>query len=107
MMLHTKYQGSKPYGFRLEDFFMFFPIEAYVKTCYPFFWPQGYKLNKLGRGLLGDASYQISRLLRQRRFFRGSPYISLCKTCDPLDGAIFDNHGRGPQNDATYQISRL
>ena len=23
MMLHTKYQGSKPCGFRQEDFFMF------------------------------------------------------------------------------------
>ena len=26
------------------------------------FWPQGHNLNKLGRGLLGDATYQISRL---------------------------------------------
>ena len=23
MMLHNKYQGSRPYCFRLEDFFMF------------------------------------------------------------------------------------
>ena len=30
-MLHTKYQGSKPYGFRQEDLFMFFPIKAYLK----------------------------------------------------------------------------
>ena len=34
-MLHTKYQGIKPYGFRQEDF---------------------------GRGSLGDATYQISCL---------------------------------------------
>ena len=40
-MLHTKYQGPKPYDFRQEDFFVFFP------------------------------------------------YIGLCKTCDPWDGAIF------------------
>ena len=33
-----QYKGSRPYGFRLDDFFMF------------------------GRGLLGDATYQISRL---------------------------------------------
>ena len=26
MMLHTKYQGSRPCGFRQEDFFMFLPI---------------------------------------------------------------------------------
>ena len=26
VMLHTKYQSSRPYGFRQEDFFMFLPI---------------------------------------------------------------------------------
>ena len=30
-MLHTKYQGSRPCGFRHEVFFHIFPIEAYVK----------------------------------------------------------------------------
>ena len=35
MMLHTKYQGSRPCGFRQEDFFMFPPLKAYVKTCDP------------------------------------------------------------------------
>ena len=63
MMLHTKYQGSIPYGFRQEDFFLFFPIfKVYVRHVtrgQVHFWPQGYNLNKLGRGSLGDASYQI------------------------------------------------
>ena len=27
MMLHTKYQGSRPCGFRQEDLFMFFPLQ--------------------------------------------------------------------------------
>ena len=31
MMLHTKYQGSRPYGFRQEDFFMLFP--KYISLC--------------------------------------------------------------------------
>ena len=31
MMLHTIYQGSRPCGFRHEDFFMFLPILVYVK----------------------------------------------------------------------------
>ena len=35
MMLHTKYQGSRPYGFRQEDFSMFFPILACVKYVTP------------------------------------------------------------------------
>ena len=66
MMLHTtKYQGSRPCGFRQEDFSCF----PYISLCKtfdpgtgPFFWRQGLNLNKLGGGLLGDAIYQISRL---------------------------------------------
>ena len=66
MMLHTKYQGSMPCGFRQEDFFMFLPIKAYVKPVTPprpdHFLPQGYNLNKIGRGSLDDTIYQNSRL---------------------------------------------
>ena len=46
-------------------FSCFFPILAYVKHVTPGAGPflaQGPNLNKLGRGLLGDATYQISRL---------------------------------------------
>ena len=35
MMLHTKYQGSRPCSFRQEDFFMFLPILVYVKHVTP------------------------------------------------------------------------
>ena len=35
MMLQTNYQGSRPCGFRQEDFFMFLPIKAYVKPVTP------------------------------------------------------------------------
>ena len=35
MMLHTKYQDSRPCSFRQEDFFMFFPKEDYVKHVVP------------------------------------------------------------------------
>ena len=65
MILQTKYQGSRPCGFRQEDLFMFLTIKAYVKPVTPGggpCWPQGFNLNKLGRGPLGDASYQISKL---------------------------------------------
>ena len=34
-MLRTKYQGSRPCGFRQEDFFHVFPIKAYVKPVTP------------------------------------------------------------------------
>ena len=61
MMLRTKYQGSSPLGFRQEEFFM-----VYVKHMTPLwrgrFGCLGDNLNKLGKGPLGDATYQISKL---------------------------------------------
>ena len=35
MMLLTKFQGTRPYGFRQEDFSMFFPILASVNYVTP------------------------------------------------------------------------
>ena len=68
MMMHTIYQGSR---FVVSDkkIFHVFPIMIIIslcKTCDPLggaiVWPNGHNLNKLGRGPLGDATYQISRL---------------------------------------------
>ena len=100
-MLHTKYQGSRHYGFRQEDFSMF-PYMSLCKTCDPQgrdnFYPQGDHLNKLGRGPLGDATFQISRLwalwFQTSRLFLCFPYISLCIiTCDPWGHAIIGPRG--------------
>ena len=59
---------------------MLFPIQAYVKHATPGagpFWPEGYNLNKLGRGPLGDATYQILKLwalwFQTRRYFMFFP----------------------------------
>ena len=65
MMQHTKYQGSMPYSFIQGDFFMFFHILAYLKPVTPGVQPflvPGACGNKLGRGQLGYATNQISRL---------------------------------------------
>ena len=48
-----------------KNFSLYRPKIAYEKHMTPGvgkFWAQGYNLNKLGRGSLGDASYQILRL---------------------------------------------
>ena len=101
MMLHNKYQGCRPCGFRQEDF-SGFPLykPTYVKHVTPgwgHFWLQGHNLNKLGRGPLGDATYQIPWLeglwFQTRRFFSCFPNISQCKICDPRGGAIFCPRG--------------
>ena len=65
-MLHTKYQGSRPCGLRQEDVFMF-PYIAYVKHVtsgadHILAPGPDHNLNKHGRGPLGDATNQISRL---------------------------------------------
>ena len=89
MMLHNKYQGSRLCVFRQEDFFLFSLYKTHEAG--PFLTP-GSKLNKLGRCPLGDAKYQISRLLafgfRKEDFFI-FPDIILCKTCDPQGRSIF------------------
>ena len=62
MMLHTKYQGSRPCGFRLEDCscFLYIDLVKNVTSGMGQFWPQGHNFNKLCRGALDDATYQIS-----------------------------------------------
>ena len=59
MMIHTKYQGSRPYGFRQEDFFSCFPVKHVVPVAGPFLAPWGIIKRNL-EPLLGDALYQIS-----------------------------------------------
>ena len=60
MLLHTKYQGSRFRGFRQEDLFIF-PLYKPMLKCdpqgRPMFGPQEHNFNKLGSGLLDDATY--------------------------------------------------
>ena len=68
-MLYTKYYDSMPCGFRQEYFYVF-PLKILCKTCGPWvgtFLHQVHSLNKLGRGPLGGATYQIS----SEQFLRG------------------------------------
>ena len=46
MMLHTKYNGVRPCGFR--EYFFIFAVKKLYKT-------KGHNLNKLGKVALGDA----------------------------------------------------
>ena len=87
MILQAKYQGSRSCGFR-----QVFPIQTYVKHVilgWGHFWPQGLNLNKLGRGSLGDATYQISSFFglsfQTGRFFftfsRYKPMLNMFVCC--------------------------
>ena len=58
-MLHTKFQASKPSGSEEEDFLIFFYVFLWFEPTTP---TRGHlrhwdlHLNKLGRGLLGNAT---------------------------------------------------
>ena len=56
MMLHTKYYGSRPSGFREEDVSCF-PYVKHVTPGVGLFLTPGYNFNKFGKGLLYDATY--------------------------------------------------
>ena len=118
-MLQTKYQCSRPYGFRQVDFSIFSPIITYVKHVIPGagpFFVQGHNLDKLARGPLDHATYQIpgSKSYGFREdFFPCFPYVNICITCDPkgqdnlwpqVDN--LNKLGRGPLGNATNQILR-
>ena len=64
-MLYTKYQSPRSSSFREEEFWSL-PSFFLCSNLWPpgrsQFWPQGDHLNKLSRGSLGDATYQISKL---------------------------------------------
>ena len=48
-----------------KKMFSYFPYKSIYNMCplrRAHFWPKGHNLNKLGRGPLDEATYQISRL---------------------------------------------
>ena len=78
--------------------------------------PWDLHLNKLGRGPLGNATYQISNIWAKwfwrRRFFNIFLCISMVGTYDPLARGHLgpwdlglNKLGKGPPGNATYQIS--
>ena len=65
-MLHTKFQASKPSGSEVEDFLIFFYVFLWLEPMTPGqrpSWTLGPSIRyKLGRGPLGNATYQISNI---------------------------------------------
>ena len=47
---------------RICHVFPYIGLRKHVTPGMSHFWLKGYNFRKLGRGLLGDASYQMSRL---------------------------------------------
>ena len=62
-MLHSRFQAPEPNGSE-EEFFKKYLCISMVQHQDPLAWnqfiPRGHHLNKLGKGLLGHATYKIS-----------------------------------------------
>ena len=78
--------------------FKVFLLCSYVSNLWPPvrgpIWPQGHHMNNLGRGPLGDATYEISKLctfyFQRRKILKFSFFVPMFRTCDPRGGASFD-----------------
>ena len=89
MMLHTKYQGSRP-CVSDKKFFSCFPLYKPMQNMWPqkraHILTQRYSMNKLGRGPQDKATFQISRLyplwFLTRRFLMFSSQKSIFSLCD-------------------------
>ena len=61
------------------------------------FWPQGHRVNKLGRGPLGDSTYQISKLygfqFQRRRILKISFIVPMFELVAPRGGTSFIPRG--------------
>ena len=83
--------------------FKVFLLCSYVSNLWPPgrgpIWPQGHHMNNLIRGLLGDATYEISKLctfyFQRRKHLKFSFFVPVFQTCDPPppSGAGFDPRG--------------
>ena len=89
LQVDATYQISRPCGFKQEYVFMFFLYQPFVihgTSSANLFISQTHNLNRLGSGLLVDATYKISRLyalwLQTRRCLTFVSQKSIFSRCD-------------------------
>ena len=80
-------------------------------------WPQEHHVNKLGKGLQGDATCQISKpynfQLQRGNILKIGFFVSMFQIVNPGAGPVmtlrasYEQLDRGPQVDAKYKISKL
>ena len=83
----------------------------------PSFDPKGHHMNKIDKGLQGDATYQKSKLypfqFQRRRIFKLVFFVPMFQLVNPGVGSVltpklsYESIDKGPQRDAKYQISKL
>ena len=61
-MLHTLLKAPEPSSSAEEDFIKYISFLNHRPLPQGHFQPQGHHLSKLGRGLLGNATYEISSI---------------------------------------------
>ena len=99
-MLHNKYQSSALSCFRDEKFWnlsSMFLCSNIWPPGWGQFWPHGHHMNKLGRGPLGDATYQISKLwaffhFQRRKILKSVFFVPILQLVTPKAGPVL-THG--------------
>ena len=88
-MLHTENQSSTPFSFRGEEFWSWSSLFLYSNL-----WPKGHYVNKIDRGLQGDAKYQISKLytfwFQRRRILKLVFFVHMFQLVTPGVVPVFD-----------------
>ena len=94
-MLHTKYQGSRPSSLRVEELWNFHSLFLCFKLVIPragLVLSPGAFMNKLGRGSLGDATYQISNLyaiqFQRRKILKMCFFVPMFQLMTPGEGPV-------------------
>ena len=114
-MLLAKYQSSKPPSFRDEVFWSWSSL-VLVQLVTPgqgLFWPHGHHMNRLSRGLQGDATYKISvkapgLLVSEKKNLKMGFFVPIFQlvTTGPSQfwprGHHINKLGTGLQGDAIY-----
>ena len=95
-MLNTKYQGSRPSSFRVEELWNFRSLFL-CSNCDPqggAFWLQGHFMNKLCRGPQGDATYEISNLyaiqFQRKKKFKMGFLVPMFQLVTPKVGPVLN-----------------
>ena len=69
MILYTKYQSSRPCGFRQENFFMLLPLKAYVKHVTP-----GARAIFGNRAIILTNLVEVHKVMLHTKYQNSKPY---------------------------------
>ena len=90
----TLYRSPESFSTQMDSTSLFLWFQLVTHGDEASFDPMGHHMNKIDKGLQGDAIYQISMLypfqFQRRRILKLGLLSSYIPTCDPQGGVSFD-----------------